>query len=72
MNQTNTIGTGIFLTSSFTGLEYEEAFEESANIENNSQIMLPPFAQVRIKSQFSSPPPPLILCCVVFSRWLVN
>ena len=68
MNQTNTIGTGtgIFLTSSFTGLEYEEAFEESANIENNSQIMLPPFAQVRIKSQFSSSPPPLnfVLRCI--------
>jgi len=27
------------------GLDYEEAFEESANIENNCQLMLPPFSQ---------------------------
>ncbi len=37
----------IFILYRFKGLDYEEAFEESANIENNCQLMLPPFSQVR-------------------------
>jgi hypothetical protein len=37
----------IFILYLSKGLDYEEAFEESANIENNCQLMLPPFSQVR-------------------------